>query len=285
MAVRVQGLTHVYHPGTPQAVAALRGVDLHVPPGTFLAVIGPVGSGKSTFLQHLNGLLLPQEGRVHVLGVDVGRASPGELRALRRRVGLVFQYPEHQLFAETVADDVAFGPRNMGLDAAEVDERVQAALEAVDLPPSMASRSPFTLSGGERRRAAIAGVLAMDPDVLVMDEPAAGLDPGGRRAVVELLSRLHRRGKTVIVATHDMAMAAERADAVAVFSRGRLVMHGPPRSVFGQAPRLVEAGLAVPQVTQVLLELRNRGWPVRTDRLTVDEAADEIVSRGGCPPD
>src|SRR5690606_21655566 len=191
--------------------------------------------GKSTFLQHLNGLLLPQEGRVQVLGVDVGRASPGQLRALRRRVGLVFQYPEHQLFAETVADDVAFGPRNMGLDAAEVAARVRAALEAVDLPPSMADRSPFTLSGGERRRAAIAGVLAMDPEVLIMDEPAAGLDPGGRRAVLELLARLHRRGKTVIVATHDMAMAAEQADAVAVFSGGRIVMHGSPRSVFGQA--------------------------------------------------
>lgn len=283
MAVRVQGLTHVYHPGTPQAVAALQGVDLHIPRGAFLAVIGPVGSGKSTFLQHLNGLLLPQEGQVQVLGVDVGRASPAKLRALRRRVGLVFQYPEHQLFAETVADDVAFGPRNMGLGSAEVAARVQAALEAVGLPPSVANRSPFSLSGGERRRAAIAGVLAMDPEILVMDEPAAGLDPGGRRAILQLLARLHRQGKTVIVATHDMAMAAERADAVAVFSHGRVVMHGPPRSVFAQAERLVAAGLAVPQVTQVLLALRVRGWPVRTDRLTVEEAADEIASRGGCP--
>lgn len=272
MAIRVRGLTYAYHRGTPQEVPALRGVDLDVPAGTFLALVGAVGSGKSTLVQHLNGLLRPQGGQVEVLDVDVGQAPPSTLRRLRFQVGLVFQYPEHQLFAETVREDIAFGPRNMGLAEPEVEARIHRALEAVGLPPALLDRSPFSLSGGQRRRVAIAGVLAMDPQILILDEPAAGLDPRGRREMLELVARWHRRGKTVILVTHDMAAAAQ-ARQVAVMQEGRVRMAGTPREVFQQAEVLEAAGLAVPPVTQVLLGLRRRGVAVPTGCLTVEEAA------------
>lgn len=292
MALRVRGLTYVYHRGTPRQVTALRDIHLDVPAGTSLALIGHIASGKSTLVQHFNGLIRPQQGEVRVLGIDVGTASPPILRQLRQRVGLVFQFPEYQLFAETVREDVAFGPRNMGLEEGEVEERVLAALDWVDLPRSLLDRSPFTLSGGERRRVAIAGVLAMDPEVLILDEPAAGLDPRGRRQLLQLLSRWQRgevaglhtggkaRQKTVILVTHDMATAAAWAHQVAVLHEGRLVMKGSPREIFQRVEELEKAGLSLPPVTEVLHRLRARGLPVPTDCLDVAEAAEVLWALG-----
>lgn len=276
MAILVRQLNYTYNPGTPQEVVALKDINLDVVAGSFVAIIGHVGSGKSTLVQHFNGLIRPQEGVVRVLGSEVGHRRT-DLRALRRRVGLVFQYPEHQLFAETVRQDVAFGPRNMDLGEDEVQRRVEQALQAVELPLAIADRSPFSLSGGQRRRVAIAGVLAMDPDVLILDEPAAGLDPVGRREILNLVTNWHRRGKTVVLVTHDMATAAERAEQVIVMHRGSVFMHGTPRQVFAKAADLQAAGLAVPDVTRLLLALRGRGADVRGDCLTVDEAVEEII--------
>lgn len=285
MAIVVRGLSYRYGVGSPREVQALRAVDLDVPAGSFTVIIGHVGSGKSTLVQHFNGLIRPQEGSVRVLGVEVGQRGV-DLRTLRQRVGLVFQYPEHQLFADTVYNDVAFGPRNMGLEEAEVQRRVKQALEAVGLPPDIGGRSPFALSGGQRRRVAIAGVLAMDPEILILDEPAAGLDPVGRRSVYQLAASWHARGKTVVLITHDMAVAARWAEKVVVLHRGRVLMQGPPREVFGRAAELVEAGLAVPDVTQLLTVLQQRGIPVRSDCLTVEEAVRELNRvRGGAGPE
>lgn len=283
MAIHVRGLTYAYDAGTPREHKALRGVDVHVARGSFTAVVGPVGSGKSTLVQHFNGLLRPTSGRVEVLGIDVGRASPGELRRLRQRVGIVFQYPEHQLFAETVGADVAFGPKQMGLSVEEVEARVDEALAAVGLPLELKHRSPFALSGGQRRRAAIAGVLAMGPEVLIMDEPAAGLDPRGRRDMFDLMSRWHAEGKTIVFVTHDMDAVAEWADHVIVMHRGKQVLTGPPRRVFAQASMLEAIGLDVPQVTRVLLELQRRGLPVDAHRYTVEEAVDHLASLRSIP--
>lgn len=281
MAIVVRGLSYRYGIGTPREVQALRAIDLDVPAGSFTVIIGHVGSGKSTLVQHFNGLIRPQEGSVRVLGVDVGQRGVN-LRALRQRVGLVFQYPEHQLFADTVYNDIAFGPRNMGLEEAEIQRRVQRALEAVGLPQELSRRSPFSLSGGQRRRVAIAGVLAMNPEILILDEPAAGLDPVGRRSIYELAAGWHRQGKTVVLITHDMAVAARWAQQVVVLHQGRVLMQGPPREIFQKARELAEAGLALPDVTQLLTLLRQRGAPLRTDCLTVEEAARELIRvRGG----
>lgn len=278
MAIHVRGLIHVYDAGTPREHVALRGVDVHVDRGSFTAVVGPIGSGKSTLVQHFNGILRPTEGHVEVLGIDVGQASPAELRRLRQRVGIVFQYPEHQLFAETVGADVAFGPRQMALHEEEVAARVDEALAAVGLPLELKERSPFSLSGGQQRRAALAGVLAMRPEVLVLDEPAAGLDPRGRREMFDLMRGWHEEGKTIIFVTHDMDAVAEWADAVIVMHRGKNVLSGPPSHVFAQDETLADIGLDVPQVTRVLLALRRRGLAVDPHRYTVEEAVEHLAS-------
>jgi energy-coupling factor transport system ATP-binding protein len=240
--------------------------------------VGPTGSGKSTLVQHFNGLLRPTEGRVVVDGVEVRPGSPA-VRDVRRKVGLLFQYPEHQLFEATVFDDVAFGPRNLGLDPEEVAERVRESLGWVGLDPDrFGPRSPFSLSGGEMRRVAIAGVLAMRPQVLVLDEPTAGLDPAGRREILGRIRELHRKARlTVVLISHSMDDVARLCQRVVVLHQGRVFLDAPVREAFAQADRLRSIGLDVPRATDVLLRLRAAGLPVRCDRLTVEEACEEIV--------
>ncbi len=274
-----QELTHVYLAGTPLASVALEGVSLAIYRGESVGILGPTGSGKSTLVQLFAGLLRPTAGRVWVDGVDLTRRGV-DLRRIRQRIGLVFQYPEHQLFEETVFEDVAFGPRNLGLGPEEVAERVEEALTLVGLPPErFKSRSPFSLSGGEMRRVAIAGVLAMRPEVLILDEPTAGLDPQGRRALLELVRKLQteRRDRTVLLVSHRMDDVARVCERVVVLHQGRVYLDASVREAFREVARLREIGLDVPRVTEVLLRLRASGLAVRTDRLTVEEACAEIV--------
>ncbi|OPY61454.1 MAG: Energy-coupling factor transporter ATP-binding protein EcfA2 [Pelotomaculum sp. PtaU1.Bin065] len=275
--IKVENLTHVYSRGTPFEVTSLDSVSLEIQRGEFYALVGATGSGKSTLVQHFNGILAPAGGNVRVCGIDV--ANKGLRRELWHRVGLVFQQPEHQLFEETVFDDVAFGPRNLGLNNAEVRERVVDALRLVDLDPEEVGRtSPFRLSGGMRRKAAIAGVLALRPEVLVLDEPAAGLDPVSRRQLMERIDRLRgERGITVVLVTHNMEEVARWADRVAVLHKGRLAMEAPPREVFNKTEELRALGLDVPATVELMLRLQARGLPVRADLLTIDEAVVEIA--------
>lgn len=267
------GLTHAYLKGSPMETEALRGITLSIQEGEFVGIIGPTGSGKSTLIQHFNALLRPTSGTVRVAGVNI--ADPkADLRAIRQQVGLVFQYPEHQLFEETVFKDVAFGPRNLGLPEDEVRHRVDDALRAVDVDPEkFGQRSPFSLSGGEMRRVAIAGVLAMSPRVLVLDEPAAGLDPQGKAEILTRIQDLHRsRHLTVILITHNMDEAAALVQRLIVLDKGQVAIDGPVREVFTRRRQLTALGLGVPAITDLLQRLGGRGIPVPTDALTPDEA-------------
>ena len=276
--IRCERLTHIYGRGTPLATPALTDVSLTIDAGEVVGVIGATGSGKSTLVQHFNGLLRPTSGRVLLDGVDVnGRGT--DRRRLRQQVGLLFQYPEQQLFEETVFADVAFGPRNLGLVEDDARARVHQALEQVGLPPArFASRSPFDLSGGEMRRAAIAGVLAMDPRMLILDEPTAGLDPQGRREILAHVGRLHSaRGLTIVLITHSMDAVAQLCKRLIVLDGGRLVADGPTRAIFADPASLSALGLGVPQMTLVAGRLRERGVPVRPDVLTVEEARAAIL--------
>ncbi len=277
MPVEARSVGYTYLPGTPSSREVLRGVDLRVEDGECLALVGPTGSGKTTLLKHLNGLLRPAFGQVLVDGVDIWarRSAP---RWVRQKVGLLFQYPEDQLFAETVAADIAFGPRNLGLSPAEVEERVHEALELVGLEPGLLGRSPFQLSGGQMRRAALAGVLALRPSVLVLDEPTAGLDPQGRREILDHIRLLNReRGLGVVLVSHNMDEVARLADRIAVLDGGRIALTGPPREVFAQGDYLTRLGLDVPEAVRLGNLLRGRGWGVRPDLLTPDEAVEEIL--------
>jgi len=275
--IECEALGHIYLRGTPMETVALREVTLRIDEGEFVALIGPTGSGKSTLVQHFNALLRPTSGTVRVGGVDLS-APKADLQAVRRQVGMLFQYPEHQLFEETVAEDVAFGPRNLGLPEDEVQARVAEALRAVGLDPAVfGPRSPFSLSGGEMRRVAAAGVLAMSPRVLVLDEPAAGLDPRGKAEILGHFRALHsQRGTTIVLITHDMDDAAALATRVIVLDQGRVVMDGPVREVFARADDLHALGLGVPAVTDLVRHLRARGLPVREDVLTAEEARTAI---------
>lgn len=274
--IRVEGLTHIYAAGTPLAVAALHEVSLAVKKGEFLVLAGPTGSGKSTLAQHFNGLLLPTAGIVRVAGRDTREKN--FRRRLWQLVGLAFQYPEQQLFAETVFDDVAFGPRNLRLAAEEVEKRAAAALEMVGLDPREAKEcSPFALSQGQRRRAALAGILAIDPAVLVLDEPAAGLDPRGRRRLLGVFKELQqRRGKTIVLITHDMDNAASLADRIVVLKEGRIFREGTPREVFGDPGPLLEIGLRLPVPAEILRRLGIEGVA-----LTLPEAEERINEAAG----
>lgn len=272
--IEIHGLQYTYMRGTPLATPALCGVDLAVYPGEIVGVIGPTGSGKSTLLQHLNGLLRPQAGRVTVTGLDL--ADPrNDLRGVRLRVALLFQSPEDQLFERYVADDVAFGPLNLGLPLDEVRERVRRAMEAAGLPLEVfRDRMVLSLSQGERRRVALAGVLALEPQVLVLDEPLAGLDPRGRRALLGLLEKWHRQeGRAIVWSSHSMEEMAEVADRIYVLAEGRAVLEGTPRQVFAQKELLTAHGLEVPVVAQVMDELARGGCPVPPDVFTLEEAA------------
>ncbi len=278
MLIRVENLTHVYSPGTPLERAALRGVNLEIGPGERIGILGPTGSGKSTLVQHLAGLLTPTTGRVLLDGVPAhGRKAAA--RARLRRVGLAFQYPEHQIFEQTVFREVAFGPRNLGLGDDEIADRVRWALEMVGLPPvAMDERVPFTLSGGEMRRVALASILALRPEVLILDEPTAGLDPHGRRELLShLLAWQEESGLTLIVVSHNLDELARVVERVVLLQEGRVRADGPVRRVLSDGELLCAAGLSLPQPVALLYALRGAGWAVRTDRLLPEEAAAEIV--------
>ena len=278
MQIKLENVTHTYQPGSPFQATAIRNVNMEVKAGEFLALIGHTGSGKSTLAQHLNGLLRPTEGRVLIDGRDIHEKGYDK-REVRRKVGLVFQYPEHQLFEETVVKDVAFGPRNLGLSAEEGDTRVREALEKVGLSyEDMAERSPFELSGGQMRRVAIAGVLAMRPECLVLDEPAAGLDPQSREEMLQLISSLHRSGSTVVMVSHSMDDVARFATRAVVMEKGMAAMAGAPEEIFLHAERLVKMGLDVPKVCQLGLRLREEGFPFPAGIFREEDAAEAILS-------
>lgn len=278
--LETRGLTHVYGAGTPFERVALDHVDLKIEKGEILGVIGHTGSGKSTLIQHLNGLLQPSEGEVLLDGKSIWDAKGKCSRETRFRVGLVFQYPEYQLFEETVAKDIAFGPRNMGLDAEEIDRRVRGAMEQVGLNyDEVAERSPFELSGGQMRRVAIAGVLAMRPRVLILDEPTAGLDPAGRNSILQMIRDLHAAGGlTVIMVSHSMDDISTLATRLVVMSRGELVMTGTPREVFTQQEKLRSIGLGVPQAAELTHALIAEGFALPEDLYTLDEVCRAILA-------
>jgi len=284
MPIVVKDLHYTYHAGTPLAVPALMGVSLTIEDGEFLALIGPMGAGKSTLVQHFNGLLPPPPGTVWVDGQDLG-ARDVPWRTVRQRVGLVFQYPEHQLFAESVFADVAFGPRNLGLDPETVDRQVRLAMGLVGLDyEAFKDRSPFSLSGGQQRRVALAGVLAMGPRYLILDEPTAGLDPAGRRELLQLLARLHReQGVAVVLITHQLEDVARLAQRVVVLARGRVALTGPPSAVLGAGRRSVlqSLGLDVPVAARLVDELKRRGWALPDDAVLEEEVAAAIVAAVG----
>ena len=274
----VRSLSHVYSKGTPFEQKALDHVSLQVMQGEFIAIIGHTGSGKSTLIQHLNGLLKPTGGQVFFRGQDMFAKSTN-LRSMRFHIGLVFQYPEYQLFEETVEQDIAYGPMNMGLEHDEITRRVQDALEAVGLPQDISDKSPFELSGGQKRRVALAGVIAMQPEILILDEPTAGLDPAGREEMFDLIRDLHeKRGTTVILVTHSMEDAARVASRLVVMKHGKIFMTGTPAEVFSRAEELEQSGLTVPQVTKIMLELQKRGLPVKANCFTVEQAMVQLLA-------
>lgn len=274
--IRVENLSYIYNQGMPDATKALDDVSFTVEEGDFVGIIGSTGSGKSTLISHFNGLNRPTSGRVLVDGRDLWEQG-ADLRSFRFLVGLVMQYPEYQLFEETCARDIAYGPRNMGLDEAEVQRRVREAAAFVGLSDELLEKSPFELSGGQKRRVAIAGILAMEPDVLVLDEPTAGLDPKGRDDILDQVKRLHEeRHITVILVSHSMEDVARYVDRIIVMNKGQVRFDGVPREVFRHYRELEEIGLAAPQVTYLMHDLAAAGWEVDVDATTVEEAADAI---------
>ena len=279
MPIEVRHLTHTYSEGSAFQATAIRDVNLTIEDGEFVAVIGHTGSGKSTLVQHLNGLLKPTEGQVLVDGEDMFGEGVDK-RRIRQKVGLVFQYPEYQLFEETVAKDIAFGPKNQGLSPEEIDRRVHAAMAHVHLDyDKYADRSPFELSGGQMRRVAIAGVLAMEPKVLILDEPTAGLDPRGRDRILGMIRDLHAEsGVTVIMVSHSMDDVASLATRLVVMSRGQLVATGTPREIFRQREMMERIGLGVPEAAQLCGKLRARGLPLPEDLYTPEELRDALLA-------
>lgn len=279
MSIKIEQLTHIYNPGSPFESKALDQITLEINTGEFIGLIGHTGSGKSTFIQHLNGLLKPTEGKIWIDGVDITDKEL-KLSEIRKSVGLVFQYPEHQLFEETIYKDIAFGPINLGLGEEEVEARVKEAMELVQLPyEELKDRSPFELSGGQRRRVAIAGVLAMKPKVLILDEPTAGLDPKGRDDILSQISRFHKQmGNTVILVSHSMEDIAKLVDRIIVLHRGRVALTGVPGEVFKEVETLESIGLGIPQIAYLVRELKNRGIHLRDDIFTVEQAKEEILN-------
>ena len=278
MSIQVKNLKHIYEKGMPTESVALEDVSFEVEDGEVLGIIGHTGSGKSTLLQHLNGLLKPDEGTIVIGGVDI--TAPGvSMVEIRKRIGLVFQYPEYQLFEETVAKNVAFGPRNLGLADSEIEERVREALELVGLDyEDMKDRSPFELSGGQKRRVAIAGVIAMRPEVLILDEPTAGLDPKAHKDVLKMIEDVHgKTGNITVLVSHNMADIANLSDKVLVIDSGRVVTMGTPEEVFSKRDELSSVGLDLPPITCLTEALRERGFKIRETILSVEDAADEIA--------
>ena len=285
MSIVIEHLNYVYMQGGPYETKALDDVSLTIHDGEFVGLIGHTGSGKSTLVQHLNGLILPTSGQITVDGMDLADKNTDK-RAIRRRVGLVFQYPENQLFEETVAKDIAFGPKNLGLDEAEIDRRVRTAMRRVALDyDKLSQRSVFELSGGQMRRVAIAGVLAMEPQTLVLDEPCAGLDPRGREEILGLISDLHREsGATIVMVSHSMDDVAALAERVIVMNHGKVAMDGTPREIFSRGEELRAIGLDVPQAVELAQKLREKGFDVPEGIYKIEEvraAVEAIVGKGG----
>ena len=275
--LETQDLTYVYGAGTPFEKTAVDHISLQIEEGELVGVIGHTGSGKSTFVQQLNGLLKPTSGKVLLKGKDLW-AEPQNIRAIRFQVGMVFQYPEHQLFEETVEKDIAFGPKNMGLSEEEIKRRVKMAAAFAGLKDNLLGASPFEISGGEKRRAAIAGVIAMDPEVLILDEPTAGLDPMGRDVLLSQIVDYHRqRNNTVLLVSHSMEDIARIADRVLVIDDGKVAMFEKTDKVFAQSARLSQMGLRVPQITKIMTMLREKGYPVSSGVLTVEQGVQEIL--------
>lgn len=279
--LEVRDLTYLYGQGTPFQTDAIKNVSFSAERGEIIGVIGHTGSGKSTLMQHLNGLLRPHSGTVVLDGEDIW-TNPKDIRKIRFKVGMVFQYPEHQLFAETVYNDIAYGPQNKGIVGDELNNTVLEAAKLVGIDDCLLSRSPFELSGGQMRRVAIAGVLAMKPKVLVLDEPTAGLDPAGRKLIVSRILEYRRRSNaTVFLVSHNMEDIAAVADKVLVMKDGNLALFGTVRDVFGNEKELLEAGLKVPQITKIMLILKEKGLEVNTNCFTVDAAVKSILKYVG----
>ena len=277
MALTVEHVNYVYDPDAPLPRKALDDISLTIPEGQFIGIIGHTGSGKSTLMQHLNGLIKATEGHIYYNGQDVD-AKDYDKRELRSKVGLVFQYPEHQLFEVDVFSDVCFGPKNLGLDKEEVERRAADALDRVGVPKELYTQSPFELSGGQKRRVAIAGVLAMQPEILILDEPTAGLDPKGRREILDQIKQLQiQTHMTILLVSHSMEDVAEYVDRIIVMNQGKILYDDIPQKIFKRYRELEEIGLGAPQVTYILQTLKKSGLPVDTEATTVQEAADEIM--------
>lgn len=275
--IKTEHLRYVYSEGTPFEKAAIDDLSIEIEKGEFVGVIGHTGSGKSTFVQHLNGLLKPTSGRILIDGQDIWEKGV-DRRKIRFKVGLVFQYPEYQLFEDTVFKDISYGPRNMGLSEDEIASRVHEAAEFVGLSEDLLEKSPFELSGGQKRRVAIAGVIAMQPDVLVLDEPAAGLDPKGRESILRRIREYHKaRGSTILLVSHSMEDIAENASKVLVMNKAKLVMYDTVDAVFARSHELLSIGLDIPQITRVFIELRRRGYDVNDCIYTVKDGKKEIL--------
>ena len=277
MSIALEHVNYVYSPGTAYEKQALKDVSLEIPQGQFVGIIGHTGSGKSTLIQHLNGLTRATSGRILYEGRNIYEEGY-DMRWLRSQVGLVFQYPEHQLFEVDVLSDVCFGPKNQGLSQKECEARAKEALDLLGFPDKYYKKSPFELSGGQKRRVAIAGVLSMRPKVLVLDEPTAGLDPKGRDEILDQVERLHKEtGMTVILVSHSMEDVARYVERIIVMNRGEKMLDGTPREVFRHYKELEKVGLAAPQVTYVMHDLKERGFDLSPDATTIEEAADEIM--------
>ncbi len=277
MSLKAEHINYIYSPGTAYEIAALRDINFEIPDGQFLGLIGHTGSGKSTLVQHLNGLIKATGGHLYFNGEDIYREGYS-MRELRSRVGLVFQYPEHQLFEVDVLSDVCFGPLNQGMSKEAAKERARAALRMVGLGEEYESRSPFELSGGQKRRVAIAGVLAMEPQVLILDEPTAGLDPRGRDEILDQLAALHREKKiTVILVSHSMEDVARYVERIIVMNQGEILYDGEPREVFRHYEELEQVGLAAPQVTYIMHALKASGLDVDENATTIREARETIL--------
>lgn len=278
MSIKIENLTHVYMPKTPFEKKALDDVNLVIEDGEFLALIGHTGSGKSTLIQHLNGLLEPSSGRILVDNIDITNKET-KLTDIRKKIGLVFQYPEYQLFEETIEKDIAFGPNNLGLSEEEVSDRVKKSMEMVGLDyESYKDVSPFDLSGGQKRRVAIAGVIAMEPKVLILDEPTAGLDPKGRDDILDQIKTLHEKYKmTIVLVSHSMEDVGKLAERIVVMNKGKIALRGKPAEIFKEVETLENIGLAVPQVTYLMRALREKGFNVSDEVFTVEQGSKELL--------
>ncbi|MGJ0847636.1 energy-coupling factor transport system ATP-binding protein [Tissierella praeacuta DSM 18095] len=278
MIMKINNLNYIYNPNTPFEKKALDNISLEIDEGEFIGLIGHTGSGKSTFVQHLNGLIKPTSGNIIIDNINIV-TKDANLKEVRQKVGLVFQYPEHQLFEENIYKDIAFGPRNLGLNEEEIHSRVKESMELVGLNfHELKDRSPFELSGGQKRRVAIAGVIAMKPKILVLDEPTAGLDPRGRDEILGEIQKLYQKGGiTIILVSHSMEDVAKLVDRILVMHKGKLQMDGSTREIFRKAEELESLGLGIPQITKFMKKFKEKGNDVKDDVLTVDEAKEEIL--------